>query len=337
MKLLGLIGVVAACIAAGQSTRGVLQARAVAELDRYLADYEPKLSALVADEVFHQESPPLTEGGLRPLLKRRLDSEIAFARLPGDMNWIGFRRVMKVDGVAVAQTGPTLAALLSVGATDRVAQAQLLVMQSSEHNLGLPRTTNLPNLPLELLQPKYRGRFTISLGDSDRIRGRTAFGLMFTELAQPSIVSNGGREGLLSRMQVWVDTATGAILRARVRLTGEGIPDDPEIAVEFEEHKTLGLLVPVRMDERFLIARSAAGKGRATYSNFRRFQTSARILPQNGGTKVPPLRPTLARSFPDQRAGHPAFGIPHRQGELLAVRCELVVTHLPRTDPARVR
>jgi hypothetical protein len=105
-------------------------------------------------------------------------------------------------------------------------------------------------------------------------------GLTFTELAQPSIISNRGRQGLLSRMRVWVDTTTGAILRARVRLAAQGISDDPEIAVEFEEHKALGLLVPVRMDERFLIGRNAAGKGRATYSNFRRFQTSARIVPQ---------------------------------------------------------
>ena len=87
-------------------------------------------------------------------------------------------------------------------------------------------------------------------------------------------------QDLLSRMQVWVDTTTGAILRARVRLTSKGIPDDPEIGVEFEAHKALGLLVPVRMDERFLIAGRGPGKGRATYSNFRRFQTSARIVPQ---------------------------------------------------------
>ena len=279
MRLLAFIAITTVFISSEQSAREVLKARTVAALDRYLTEYEPQLSALVADEVFHQEAPPLTT--VDPSLRRRLDSEVAFARLPDAVSWIGFRRVMKVAGVAVAQSGPTLAALLSLGPTDRLAQAQLLVIQGSEHNLGLPRTTNLPNLPLELLQPKYRGRFTVSLEDSDRIRGRTVFGLTFSELAQPSIISNGGQRGLLSRMQVWVDTNTGAILRARVRLAAQGITDDPEIAVEFEEHKALGLLVPIRMDERFLVARSAAGKGRATYSNFRRFQTSARIVPQN--------------------------------------------------------
>lgn len=169
MRLLAFIAITTAVMSAEQSAREALKATTVAALDRYLTEYEPQLSALVADEVFRQEAPPLTTAD--PYLKRRLDSEVAFARLPDAMSWIGFRRVMKVDGRAVAQSGPTLAALLSLGPTDRLAQAQLLVMQGSEHNLGLPRTTNLPNLPLELLQPKYRGRFSISLEDSERIRG----------------------------------------------------------------------------------------------------------------------------------------------------------------------
>ena len=266
--------------AAEQPARDRLKAATIEKLDRYMAQYEPQLSALVADEVFRQATSPLSSNDLRPYITRRLDSEVAFARLPDEVNWIGFRRVMKVDGVAVAHTGPALAALLSLGPTDRLAQAQLLVMQSSEHNLGLPRTINLPNLPLELLQQKYRQRFAVTIEDSDRIRGRTVLGLMFAELAPPSIVSMGTRNELLSRMRVWVDTSSGAILRARIRLTANGLSDEPEFFVEFEEHKALGLLVPTRMDEVFLIAGSAPGKGRATYSNFRRFQTSARIVPQ---------------------------------------------------------
>jgi hypothetical protein len=147
MRVLAFIVGTAAVISADQSAGEVLKARTVAALDRYLIEYDPQLSALVADEVFHQEAPPLTT--VDPYLKRRLDSEVAFTRLPDAMSWIGFRRVMKVNGVAVAQSGPALAALLLLGPTDRLAQAQLLVIQGSEHNLGLPRTTNLPNLPLE--------------------------------------------------------------------------------------------------------------------------------------------------------------------------------------------
>lgn len=262
-----------------QSAREALQTRTVEKLDRYLTDYEPQLSALVADEVFQQEMLPPTMSDLVPNVTRRLDSEVAFARLPGDSFWLGYRRVIKVNGRAVADAGPALTKLLAIDGTDRVAQAKLLVMQSSEHNLGWPRTFNMPNLPLELLQPRYRERFAVELGEADRIRGRSVVELRFTELAGPSIVVFGERHDLLSRMQVWIDSANGAILRARIRLAAKGIFDEPEIAVEFVDDRKLGLLVPAQMQERFLSSRGA-GWGRAKYSNFRRFQTSARIVPQ---------------------------------------------------------
>lgn len=253
---------------------------ALEELDRYLVEYEPKLSALVADEDFRQETPPLTSIMVRPYLSRRLESEIAFTRLPGEKTWLGFRRVRKIDGKKIADTQPALVDLLSLGSGDRLAQAQLLVMQSSEHNLGLPRTINLPNLPLELLQAKYRHRFRVNYAGTGRLRGRRITELQFTELAAPSIVAYGKRDDLLSRMIVSIDLENGAVLRARVRFRADRIDAEPRIDVEFENHRQLGLLVPTRMDETFLIHLSAAGTGRATYSNFRRFQTAARIVPQ---------------------------------------------------------
>lgn len=280
MRILASIAVVLALCGAAQPAQDAVQATALEKLDRYLAEYEPRLSELIADEVFRQELPPLTSASTRPDVQRRLDSEVAFARLPGDESWIGFRRVIKVDGRSVVSSQQTLAGLLALGPSDRLAQAQLLVIQSSEHHLGLPRTINMPNLPLELLQARYRSRFSISMGDGERVRGRDTVALMFAELAPPSIVAYGNRRDLLSQLQVWADRATGAILRARVRFTANGVNDPSQLDVEFDDHKDLGLLVPVRMDERFPVSRSSAGRGRATYSNFRRFQTSARIVPQ---------------------------------------------------------
>lgn len=280
MKLVAIVAA-SACLMTFTEQRDALPpTTAIERLDRYLAEYEPKLSALVADEVFHQETPPLTSILVRPYLSRRLDSEVAFTRLPGETTWLGFRRVRKIDGREIANQHPSLVELLSLGPTDRLAQAQLLVMQSSEHNLGLPRTINMPNLPLELLQPKYRGRFSVTEEGTGRIRGRRTIDLQFTERAAPAIVAYGRRDDLLSRVVVSIDQVNGAILRAQVRLTADDAADDPRIHVEFEEHRQLGLLVPTRMDETFLIHLSAPGKGRAAYSNFRRFQTSARIVPQ---------------------------------------------------------
>ena len=52
--------------------------------------------------------------------------------------------------------------------------------------------------------------------------------------------------------------------------------------VDFTEHKGLGMLVPTEMRETFPVEQPAAGTGVARYSNFRRFQTSARIVPPPG-------------------------------------------------------
>jgi len=280
MKAIAMIAAMLALSATAQSTEDARLAATLQQLDRYLAEYEPKLSELIADEVFRQELPPLTSASARPDVQRRLDSEVAFARLPGDVSWIGFRRVIRVDGKRVSSSQQTLAGLLALGPSDRLAQAQLLVIQSSEHHLGLPRTINMPNLPLELLQPRYRSRFSISMADGERLRGRRTVELMFKELAPPSIVAYGERRDLLSEVQVWADITSGAILRARIRFTADGLRDPSQLDVEFDDHKDLGVLVPVRMDERFPVSRSSAGTGRATYTNFRRFQTSARVVPQ---------------------------------------------------------
>ena len=84
--------------------------------------------------------------------------------------------------------------------------------------------------------------------------------------------------------------AVGRVLRllraARVRA-----PRDPyqlvrdrdagpaQLRVTFTMDKGLGILVPARMTEVFLLS-GQTGEGDARYSNFRRFTTSARIVPQ---------------------------------------------------------
>ena len=52
-----------------------------------------------------------------------------------------------------------------------------------------------------------------------------------------------------------------------------------EIRVDFKDDKNVGMLVPASMTETFFVERGS-GTGTATYSNYRRFQTSARLVPQ---------------------------------------------------------
>jgi hypothetical protein len=83
----------------------------------------------------------------------------------------------------------------------------------------------------------------------------------------------------------WVD-ARGRLLRAEVRLLGttpQSVYFEPTVQVEFRMHDTLGLLVPTEMREEFWSApHRRRGTGEGKYRDFRRFQTSARIVPPHG-------------------------------------------------------
>ena len=52
------------------------------------------------------------------------------------------------------------------------------------------------------------------------------------------------------------------------------------VSLTFKQHDSLGLLVPATMHEEFFAGVGRRAWGDATYTNYRRFQTSARIVPQ---------------------------------------------------------
>lgn len=245
-------------------------------LDAYLLVYEPQLSALVADEEMSQRAQES-----RWVTNRRIHSEVAFVALPGNAGWLGFRRVIKVNGKVVKDRGVPLAQLLAEGGTDDYDQARLLLADSAAHNLGAPRTINLPNLPLELLHPHNRYRFTQEVFGRENIRGTPTVLLRFTEISTPTIIQQPGAGDMKTVVWAWVEPASGRLLRAQVvtRDIRIGMPGfDAVIRVDFRENTLLGLLVPVEMQETFFVERSRRGTGVAKYTNYRKFQTSARIV-----------------------------------------------------------
>jgi len=158
-----------------------------------------------------------------------------------------------------------------------------LLEDSAAYNLGAPRTINLPNLPLELLHPRHRHRFAQQVFGHEKVRGVSTAVLRFDEFAIPSIIQQAEGGDMKTVVWAWVDPATGALLRAQVtaRDVRIGMPAfDAVIRVDFTENRALGLLVPSVMTETFFVGRNADGSGTAKYTNCRRFQTSARIVPQ---------------------------------------------------------
>ena len=253
----------------------------------YLRAYEPDLSALIADETFEQRTTSASAPSgvaLPQSYKRRLQSTVSFLRLPGGEAWLGLREVRSVDGKAVPHAN-ALQALLTAPTADARAQAVNLAVASSQHNLGHPRTINMPALPLDILHPENRDRLTFRINGHETIRGVRTTRLDFDETTPPSLIHGNDGRPVIVRGRAWVEHDTGAVWRAhifyrdffpavRVRSAAEA-----EVRVEFARDAALALLVPIEMKEVFAV-RLGHGEGHARYSNFRRFSTSARIVPQ---------------------------------------------------------
>jgi hypothetical protein len=254
-------------------------------LDKYLFEYEPLLSGVVADERMTQRdgaSRYANSQTAEPTKNREIISEVAFIGLPGDAGWLGFRRVVKVNGKALADAGPSLSVLLTDGARDDYDQARLLLTESARHNLGGARTTNLPNLPLEFLHPRNRHRLHHRVDGMEKIRGTNTARMVFEEHSTPTLIQRPEGGDTLSLITAWVEPETGRLLRAQVKTRDVRIgvlPFDQVIWVDFRPDEKLGMLVPFEMKEEFFAGRFREGTGTARYSNYRQFRTAARVVP----------------------------------------------------------
>lgn len=252
-----------------------------ARLAAYLEAYEPRLSELIADELLVQENKrgPRLTGGSGPRQYRTINAEVAFIALPGDAGWLGFRRVTKVGGKPVTNDFVSLNTALAGGAQDDYSRGRAMLADSARYNLGTPRTTNLPNLPLELLHQRNAHRFTVRVDGQQHVRGKRTTRLIFVEMVSPTIIRSDSGADMQSTVTAFIEP-DGRLWRADV-ITVDRLKFEHTVSVEFQQHRGLGLLVPATMHETFFAGDNRDAWGDATYRNYRRFQTSARIVPQD--------------------------------------------------------
>jgi hypothetical protein len=286
ISIAAALGLVLALATRSQAQEIPLLDLLVERLADYLSKYESELSTVIADERYSQSSTRRTPvGGGSIFRSRRLDSEIAFLRLPGGGEWFGSREVRKVDNKPVTGADLPLAALLAKPQADFISRARAIVDASSRHNLDLGRTINMPTVPLEALSLQNHPRFIFKIRGTDRINGVRTHRLDFEEFDEPTLVQSVDGGSLWSRGSAWLEAETGRLWRAEL-IVGPVAPGgvrrpavESTVRVEFTRDPGLDMLVPKEMQETFWVPRGR-GTGRATYSNFRRFSVSTRILPQ---------------------------------------------------------
>jgi hypothetical protein len=254
-------------------------------LDRmasYLANYELLLSSVVADETFSQRvvfTRAYRNG--QPVMsdeRRRIESEIGFLRLPGGVDWLGFREVQKINGKPLRDKPRGLAELLD-SAKDALNQARAIADASAEHNMGVPRSTNVPTAALEIIHPRNYAAHKWTIRGDDTIRRTKVAVLGFNETRRPPLVQGVGGQELVSRGRVWLEPDSGTIWRVEW-IYAPDIGSPMSLKVEFAKNDALNMMVPIEMREEFpsMGGLNSRGDGVAFYTNYRRFGTGARIV-----------------------------------------------------------
>lgn len=274
--LLACAGSAAPAVLHGQqhTLRGVLE-----RLDTYLESYESLLASVVAEEHYRQTielaSSP-RQGGRQ---SRALVSDYALARSPGGHAWTGFRDTYEVDGQPVRDREERLMALLADGTAESARQALRISRENARFNLGediVSRTINVPTVALDLMHPRLRSRFSVEKRGEETLLGVRAWVLEFRERDRPTILRTPQGRDRASRVSAWVDPARGEILRTD--LSWAGSPDGM-IVVHYRRDDNIGAWVPETMLEEYRGYRGIV-TGKATYSDYRRFSTAARIVPE---------------------------------------------------------
>lgn len=282
MRMLARVvwGIVGASVAAG----GVaLQAQArpktptVPQLleaaARYVAEYDKKFSAVVSEEKYEQVATQ--SSGFRAQQRRTLVSDVILINA-GAAGWISLRDVYQVDGSPVRDHTDRLLKLLTNPAPDAYQQALRLAQEGARFNIGnMSRSINVPSTALRFVRVENQTHSTYSVNGMKTIGGVNAAELGFTETATPRLIkspADAPAEG-----KIWLEPASGRIVQTELSLKFEK-SSSAKITVHYGADAKIGMWVPVRMDEVYILASGQVVSGRADYRNFRTFAVDVNTI-----------------------------------------------------------
>ena len=134
----------------------------------------------------------------------------------------------------------------------------------------------MPTLPLLFLLPDNRGRFRFRDAGSEKVAETVRVIATYEERDRPTIIRTPAGRSVVSRGKYWIDPMNGQVWKTEL------VTNDPRelkavISVSYDFEKRLNLLVPITMTESY-VTKEEQITATATYSNFRRFETEARIV-----------------------------------------------------------
>jgi hypothetical protein len=285
--LLGLIlatGVTAAQRVAPPAVDDLLAGAAA-----YVERFEQEFALVVGDERHQQRIGVRPAPMLPPDKVRTTRSEVVFLWLPHEQMWLTARNVRSLNGRDIPGADSTLQAVLA-DESARMARMLRLRSESARYNFGpIRRNFNDPTLVLQFAGARLQPRFSWTLEDRETLDDAQTWRIRFKELARPSVIKRGA-EDLPASGRVWIEPFTGAIRKTRLDVTDVELKVHVRIETTFGRDEKLTVLAPKRMDESYEQEEQHVFRGSsrsdwaepinavATYSNFRRFETSGRLI-----------------------------------------------------------
>jgi hypothetical protein len=254
-----------------------LLARTAAQVRHFEQDF----ALVVSDEDYRQHASGHYFIGN---LHRRTLAEMLFLWMPEEGVWLTVRNVVIVNGRAVPGSQGRLDEALRGAGDDRVPRLRRVADDSARFNLGRTfRNYNYPTQVLSYLDQALQPRFVFRLAGRERVSGVETWKVTYEERATPTVIQGDGADRR-SRGTVWIADSDAAIVRTTLDLTIPGTQSlaSDSVAVKYQRDVKLDMWVPVHMVETYLETRGSTVTerivGEAIYSNFRRFETSGRIL-----------------------------------------------------------
>ncbi len=248
---------------------------------------------------------PVTRAtGTPGVFSRQLVSEFALVRVGND--WDGFRNVYEVDGKPVPDAKDRMAKLFTEKSATAIEQSRKIGAESSRYNMGaLQRNFNVPTVALVFLSAANQGRFRFTKDKDDQIAGVRVWKVKYAETRKPTIIRTSSGKDMPVTGEAWIDPVDGRVLKTHMQIdsemslapsgntggkrnnTPERVNTTASITVTYAFEPKLGILVPAEMLETYEAPMRSALTGednmtkvncRATYSDFKRFETSARMV-----------------------------------------------------------